>query len=127
MIIYELLCDYHILVLILFQYTLGIQENLSMNNLIQIFLQNTHCFIAGDYNARNRRWHCHSAASRNRRNTTIRRNLGATSLKKVCQLSKFFYKIFYNIPNQIVLELPDYKGSGPDNPKHTKNALLIDG
>lgn len=35
-----------------------------INDLTHLSPQNTHCFIAGDYNARNQRWKCHSTTRR---------------------------------------------------------------
>lgn len=35
-----------------------------VGELPQLILQNTHCFIAGDYNAHNWRWNCHSTTKR---------------------------------------------------------------
>lgn len=65
-------------------------------------------------------------ASRYLRNTTIRKDLSTISFRKrVNNLAKKFYQNLYNLPNDIIAELPDYEVSNLSHRKRPRFSTII--
>lgn len=79
------------------------------------------------YNTHNKNLRVIKYSQRYLKSTTIRRDFSTNSLKKNKQLTKNFYKSVYNIPTEIIAELPDNEDSNLANRKRPRYVLTVEG